>query len=218
MNSLKADIVNFKTDYIEPSNTSVSFTGKFATSTSARDTSFINLNVNADNEFDARRFIHSKSAEGNTSATSAAMKDGSAEIKISLMSNNRFASPVLDVNRISLSTVENLLNSNADIGSSEDNVGSGGSAKARYITRRVTLAEGQDAEDIKLYFDGYIPQGSLVQPYYKVLHAEDSDIFEEAKWIPMSQATANTVASSSENREDFKEFEYDVPAYGNDGD
>jgi hypothetical protein len=214
LNSLQADLINFKTDYIEPSNTAVSFTGKFATSISARDTSFINLNVNADTEFDARRYIHSQSAESNTSATSATMKDGSAEIKVTLMTNNRYASPVLDVSRISLSTVENLLNSNSDIGSSEDNVGIGGDAKARYITRRVTLAEGQDAEDLKLYFDGYIPQGSAIQPYYKVLHAEDSDLFDEAKWIPMSQTTANTTASSSENREDFREFEYDVPAYG----
>ena len=214
LDSLKADLINFKTDYVEPSNTGVTFTGKFAKSTGVRDTSFIKLNVNTDTEFDARRFVHSKSAEGNTSLTSANMKDGSAEIKVTVMSNNRYASPVLDVSRISMTTVENLINSNSDIGSSEDNVGRGGDAKTRYITRRVTLAEGQDAEDIKVYYDGYVPQGSAIQPYYKVLHAEDSDLFEEAKWIPMTQTTANTVASSSENRQDFREFEWDVPSYG----
>jgi len=214
LDSLSADLINFKSDYLEPSNTGVTFTGKFATSASARDASYINLNVNTDTEFNARRYIHSRSAESNTSLTSSTMKGGSAEIKVALMTNNRFASPVLDVNRLSMSIVENLINSNTDIGSSEDNVNIGGDAKARYITRRVTLAEGQDAEDLKVYFDGYIPQGSTIQPYYKVLHAEDSDTFEDAKWIPMSKTTLTTVASSFENREDFREYEYDIPSYG----
>ena len=214
LNSLNADVINFKTDYLQPANSGVSFTGKFATSASARDASFINLNNNADTEFNARRYVHSRSAESNTSLTSSTMKDGSAEIKATLFSNSRYASPVLDVNRLSIATVENLINTNTVIGSSEDNVNAGGSAEARYITRRVTLAEGQDAEDLKIYFDGYAPSGSTIQPYYKVLHAEDSDLFDDAKWIPMSQTTATTVASSSENREDFREFEWDVPAYG----
>ena len=211
LDSLNMDLMNFKADHILPTNTSVTITGKFATSTSARDSSFIKINTNGDTEFSSRRYIHSYSAEANTNLTSASMKDGSSEIKLSFVSNNRYASPVFDVNRVSMSTVENVITSSA---SGEANVASGGSTSAaRYITRKVTLAEGQDAEDLKVFLDAYIPSGSAVNVYYKVLNSEDSDGFATGRWFAMSQDTATTVASSSENRNDFKELEFSVPAY-----
>jgi hypothetical protein len=214
LDSLNADIISFKTDFITPSNTSVLFGGKFATSTSARDISYISINNSSDTEFTARRFIHSRSAEANTLATYSGMKEGSGEIRVSLESRNRYASPVFDVQRLNLTLIENLINSTADVGTTEENVRAGGSAEARYITRRVTLKEDQDAEDLKVYLDAYVPPNSSVAVYYKVINGEDSDTFDIAKWMPMTRATAATEVSSETNRQDFRELEFDVPAYG----
>lgn len=216
INNLKADVINFTTDYLAPLNSTVTFTGKFATSTSTKDGSYIKINTNSSTEFGSSRYILSRSVESNTSASSSTMtNDRSFEIKALLDSDNELSSPALDVRRISVTTVENLINSNTTIGSSEDYVKSGGNAKARYITRKVSLADGQDAEDLKLFVTAYKPAGAGIHAYYKVLHREDSDTFSDARWIPMNQSTAETVISDSQDTETFREYEYDIPTYGN---
>ena len=214
LNSLKVDVMQFTKDYLRPSNTIVTFTGAFAKSTSTKDTSFITINTNDATEFPASRFVLSRSVESNTSASSAGMNAArSFEIKGVITSTNRLASPVLDVRRVSTTTIENLINSNTAIGDSEDYVKTGGDATTRYITRKVTLADGQDAEDILVYLSAYKPSTADIYVYYKILHREDSDTFLDARWIPMTQNTASTIISDDENTEDFKEFIYNVSNY-----
>lgn len=138
------------------------------------------------------------------------MNEGSAEIKFTLASSNRYGSPAFDTSRISATIIQTLLNNST---TGEANTSSGGYADARYITRKVVLAEGQDAEDINIYLDAYRPPGTDVTVYYKVLHREDSDTFSKARWMQMEQATNSSVYSSSEDKEDFRELQFVVPDY-----
>lgn len=212
IDNLKIDVMNFNTDHLTPIGTQLLFNGKFATGLSTKDSSFNRINFNDSTYFDASRFILSRSNEANSSYASATIgRDRSYEIKAQLRSSQQTLSPVLDVKRISVTTVENLINSNSAIGSSEDYVSFGGSAKTRYITRKITLADGQDAEDLKVYLSAYKPSGSQVYVYYKVLHAEDGNTFDDCRWIPMSLSTANTVVSDSVNSETFNEYEFNIP-------
>jgi hypothetical protein len=219
INNLEYNLVNFQSRFLLPSNTTVYGEGKFATSTSARDSSFIRINVNDDTEFDAPRYILSRSNESNTSSSSSSFAvNKSTEIQYILTSNNRFASPAFDLRQISGTTVLNLLNSNTDIGSSEDYVAAGGNAKSRYITRKVSLLDGQDAEDLRVYLTAYKPSGSDILVYYKILNSEDNDTFEQARWIPMNRVTtqgfaSDAIYSSSSKKNDFLELVYDVPPY-----
>jgi len=214
LNSLKMDVMKFTKDYIQPSNTSLSFTGKFAKSTSVKDTSFIDVNVNNNTEFPDSRFVLSRSVESNTSASASGMNAArSSEIRVTIASTNRLASPVLDTKRVSTTTIENLISSNTDIQSTEDYVKFGGESKTRYITRKVTLADGQDAEDLLVYLTAYKPVTAGIFVYYKIIHREDSDTFLDARWIPMTQNTASTIISDTENTNDFKEFVYSVSNY-----
>jgi hypothetical protein len=221
INNLQYDLANFQSKFILPSNTSIRAEGKFATSTSTRDSSFLKININDDTEFGAPRYVLSRSIESNTSASSAtAATNRSAEVRYIITSNNKFGSPAFDLRQMSATTVLNLINSNTDIGSSEDFVISGGRAKARYISKKVVLADGQEAEDLRVYLTAYKPSGSDVHVYYKVLNGEDSDTFDQSRWIPMQRVTsegftANAVYSSSSNRNDFLELVYDVPQYSN---
>jgi hypothetical protein len=71
-----------------------------------------------------------------------------------------------------------------------------------------------------VYLTAYKPSGSDVFVYYKILHAEDNDTFEQTRWIPMDRVvsegfTSAAVYSSSSNRNDFLELVYDVPTYSN---
>jgi len=217
--NIKADDLYVQTQMILPSNTNITADMKMATSTSARDSSYTAININRSNIFRTPRYILSRSVESNTSASSATMASlGSIEIKYTYDCKNILASPAIDLKRISTTTRNNLLSTNASIGTSEDWVTNGGDSSSRYISRTINLADGQDAEDVRVYLTGYKPSGSDIHVYAKVLHAEDSDTLADAKWIPMARNTdegftATAVYSSSENRNDFKEFVFDMPSF-----
>ena len=221
MNRLQGDVFKFTTDYLQPSNTTISASTKMALSNSTRDTSDISININTDTELNAPRYILSRSVESNTSASSSSFASSrSAEFKITIKSTSDLASPAVDLRRTSLCMIENLINSNTTIGSSEDGVKTGGNAKARYISRRVTLADGQDAEDLRVYVTAYKPSGAGVHVYYKALNREDSDTFADSKWIPMAAVTdagftSAARYSSSEDTEDFIELAYQIDSYSN---
>jgi hypothetical protein len=217
--NLAMDNVNLITNMIQPSNNQVRAYAKMATSTSTRDASFFKLNMNGDNEFSAPRYILSRSNESNTAATSATMATNrSVEIMYQLDSRNKVASPAIDLSRITLYSTHNLISSTTAVGTTEDYVQFGGSSEARYITRIVTLADGQDAEDLRVYLTVYKPSGSDILVYMKALNGSDSDTMDQARWIPMTLNTdqgfnSGTRYSSSENKNDFIELVYDVPDY-----
>lgn len=219
VNNLTIDNFNLITNMIVPSNNDVRAFAKIATSTSARDTSFFRVNINGDNELSAPRYVLSRSNESNTSASSSTMATNrSLEIKFELDGHNSVGSPAIDLDRITLYHTHNLISTNAAIGSSENYVKSGGNSETRYITRIVTLADGQDAEDLRVYLTAYKPSGSNVYVYYKILAAEDNNTIADVRWVPMDLNegqgfTSATRYSSSENKNDFLELTYKPPTY-----
>ena len=65
----------------------------------------------------------------------------------------------------------------------------GGNNKARYVTKQITLADGFDAGDIRVYLDLVRPQGTNVNVYYKVKSASDTDSFTSKNWKLMQKVT-----------------------------
>ena len=61
----------------------------------------------------------------------------------------------------------------------------GGPALARYITRNVTLADGFDANFIRVILDGYQPYDSTIEVYYRVLADEDPTFFTDRPYVRM---------------------------------
>ena len=96
-------------------------------------------------------------------------------------------------------TGANMLSAN-----SESSVG--GNITAKYITRRVTLEEGFDASDLRVYLNAYKPRGTNIYLYYKVLANEDSENFDDKPYILMEQETSSGLFSLNEN--DFKQYTY----------
>lgn len=62
---------------------------------------------------------------------------------------------------------------------------SGGNALARYVTKKIVLADGFDAGDLRVYVDTIRPQGTHVIAYYKVLSDSDPDSFDNKNWKRM---------------------------------
>ena len=95
----------------------------------------------------------------------------------------------------------------------------GGNCKSRYITRRVSLADGFDAKDLRVYFRAYKPSTSNILVYYKVLSGNDNSTFESKYWNRMEQSTDANIYSNNEN--DFQNYTYGTAensaAYVSDG-
>jgi hypothetical protein len=83
---------------------------------------------------------------------------------------------------------------------------SGGNAATRYMTRRVTLSDGFDSGDLRVYLTGYKPAGSGIYVYYKVLSASDSDIFDNKNYQLMAELGNPNFASK--NKSDFRELSF----------
>ncbi len=89
---------------------------------------------------------------------------------------------------------------------------SGGNMKARYITKTVTLADGFDSSDLRVFLTGYRPVGSNIYVYYKVMSAEDNDFWENKTWNLMSQlGNTNTYSGS---KKDYFEMTFAPGAAG----
>jgi len=82
----------------------------------------------------------------------------------------------------------------------------GGPSVARYITRMVTLADGLDAGDFRVYFSAYAPINANIDVYYKILSADDADTFDNKSYQRMTIIQGQN--NVSQNQLDFKDFVY----------
>jgi hypothetical protein len=83
---------------------------------------------------------------------------------------------------------------------------SGGNATARYMTRRVTLADGFDSGDLRVYLNANKRPGTNIYVYYKILSSSDPDLFVNKRWQLMTQITNSNYNSS--NDVDYRELTF----------
>jgi hypothetical protein len=105
--------------------------------------------------------------------------------------------------------VNNAVTSNAIISMSSETATSGGPALAKYISRTVTLAEGFDAGDLRVFVTAYKPTGTDIKVYYKVRAADDPDSFESKSYILMNQKTKSTLYSLKNDYNSSIEYEFE---------
>ena len=74
----------------------------------------------------------------------------------------------------------------------------GGNAAAKYISRRVNLEDGFDAQDIKVFLNAFKPKDTDIKVYYRVHNAEDPEDFEKKPYVLMTQETDINLISANE--------------------
>jgi hypothetical protein len=82
----------------------------------------------------------------------------------------------------------------------------GGPGYATYITRKVTLADGLDAGDLKVYLDAYKPIEGEIYVYYKVLSADDASSFDSRPYQLMTKIGG--VGENSLNPGDYRQYTF----------
>lgn len=166
------------------------------------DNDWINLSADQETDFyDKPRYVLSRSNE-----VSGLGGNSSVDLRISMDSKNDYLSPVIDLKSNSIIAIQNLINSDID-----GEEGDYGQAESRYISKIVTLADGQESEDLKVYISAYKPAGTIINAYVKVWNSEDSDDFDEKLWTQLNQVTDSSTYSATNNLEDYKEYEFDIP-------
>jgi hypothetical protein len=193
---MKMDVMQMTPQELKIDNTAVTWAVKTSPqATGILSSSYLNTIPNKNHTFVNQQII-------NTTP-------GSFVTKATLSSTNDQISPIIDTGRLGVIAVENIVN-NLTINETEQP--SGGSALARYVSRRVSLTDGFDASDLSIYLTMNKPAGTNVYVYYKVLSQFDPELFDDRPWQVMTQTTnANNVALT-EN--DSTEFQFD-PAGGN---
>ena len=122
-----------------------------------------------------------------------------------MSSQNRFTSPAIDLQSQSLLVYENVINNDT----TNEHLSEKGSASSKYVSRVVTLAEGLDAEDIKVFVNAYKPANTDIKVYAKILNEADSLSVADTNWSQL-QATQNKDTFSSEKeRKDIIEYGFE---------
>ena len=122
-----------------------------------------------------------------------------------LSNKGQFAAPVVDLQSQSLLVYENIINNVT----TNEHLSEQGSASSKYVSRVVTLADGLDAEDIKVFVNAYKPANTDIKVYAKILNETDSLSVADTNWSQL-QATQNKDRFSSEKeRKDIVEYGFE---------
>ncbi len=144
-----------------------------------------------------------------TRTNEVASTGGAKTLRITgtLTSSTDRLSPVVDIGRTkSVATIHNIINN-----SNSGETGNYGDAQARYITKKIVLADGQEGEDIKVYLSAYKPGSTDIDVYARIQNGEDSDDFRDKQYTKLTQLSAANTLSSTVNKNNFVELEYGLP-------
>jgi len=134
--------------------------------------------------------------------------NGSSTIVATLRTNNDYVSPVVDISTKSMLLIENIINNDYT-----DEHTKKGNAVAKYISRNIVLADGQEAEDIEVYVTAYRPVNTDIKVYVKFHNGTDPDPFDEKTWTLLSyKESGNLVFSSPSDPTDYREYKFGVPS------
>lgn len=165
----------------------------------AANTIYSNVTLQDTVELPAEKTIYSYS---NEQRDYSGEKTGKLKFTLRTSSNN--VAPMIDLASLDMLALVNDINSPAVA----EEVTVGGNANSKYISRQVILAEGQDAEDFKVYLDNAIKSGTAVEVYAKLQNAEDdADFLNEISWKKLDTDETPFVATEA-----FAEYSYKIPA------
>ena len=139
-----------------------------------------------------------------------------AHLQLNTSASNYYTSPSIEGGQIDLYSMKNSISNTYIVTSNgvslDSEVGGNGSAVARHIANKVVFAKDRFAEDIRMFMTAYRPLGTDIKVYAKVHNSQDPEPFDDKAWTPLEYVTSTNVYSSSEDQNDFIEFELGLPA------
>jgi hypothetical protein len=192
---------------IAPAGTKVSYDYKGTSNSYVVDTAPNYLNAGTETEFvDKERILVSRTYE-NAYLSGAK----SSNIHVGMTSDSILLSPLIDTVMASGTVIGNQIDSVQDV---YNEYYSSGSSKSKYVSQIITLANGQDAQDLQISITARRPADTDIKVYVKFLNGQDSEPISAKTWTPMLN-NGYDVYTDGSNSGDFKEFVYTTyPYYG----
>ncbi|MGZ4849809.1 MAG: hypothetical protein ACXV2C_00285 [Candidatus Bathyarchaeia archaeon] len=188
---------------IVPAGTSLTYAYKGTSNSYVADTAENSVVAGTHNEFyDEERIVSSLSNE--VSHMSSAK---SFTLHASLSTTSSYVSPLIDTVRNQQLVIANLID---PVAFNYNEFYNFSNTKSKYVTKIITLAQGQDAEDIQISLTAHRPPGTGIQVWIKFLNAEDADPISLKTWSPLVNQGAS-IYSDPSNPNDFKEYNFITP-------
>lgn len=176
--------------------------GAYTTQSSNIELTFANKKEVSD--FDAYIFSRSTEVQNPSNLTSGK----SAVFQATLISDNEYSSPTLSEQFMNTFVYKFDINNDTT-----DEHKPYGNAIAKYISKPITLAQGQDAEDIKVYLTAFKPQNTDIDVYVRLLNNNDPENLDSKNWSYLEQLTPKTLLSNASNPNDLVELEFGLPNF-----
>lgn len=123
-------------------------------------------------------------------------------LEATMSTDSNFISPAIDLTKNNVVLLRNIINSNTT-----NEHTTGGDAKAKYISKVITLEDQMEAEDLKIYVTANKPAKTEVHVYTKVWNAADPESFDQKVWSKMAlESTAD--ARNTNAPEEYLEYVY----------
>jgi hypothetical protein len=103
-------------------------------------------------------------------------------------------------------TVNSATGANASIVLNSEYDSTGGPVDARYITKPITLADGFDSGDLRVFLSANKQGSSEVHVFYKALSALDGTAFKDRPYQKLECVNPTTTASKTDT--EYREYEY----------
>jgi hypothetical protein len=186
---------------ITPSSTDIRISQNVATTSGSYSTQDIGFGVSNKNNNESE--IRSRS---NEILNYSGAKSLQITATLGRPSTSDKVSPVIDLSPVSVVLLKNKINNS----SANENT-KYGNASVKYISKRIVLADGLDAEDMKFYVTAYKPAGTSVLVYAKILSNDDGGQFDSKDWTLLDQTTEASLFSDLADEGDYLEYEYSLP-------
>jgi len=216
MDNMAMDTMYLSMDTITPNLTKNTFSGKFTSgkSLAGSETPYANeasythdLVPHEEYNFEAPKVVMNEELEANGS-----YPDWSATIKANLSTSSNFVSPIIDLERCSITGIANLIDKQDSSATSGYNVplsyidetdAIGGTHLAKYVTKPVTL--GEDAVGLKIIVSANRPSVADFLVYYKLVGTDGN--LNDTAWQLIAQ---DQDVKSDENTKIFRDYKYTV--------
>jgi hypothetical protein len=214
------------------STTNISY--KFSTEASQIYSSFNNLVTDKLNEvknYDA--YIYSRSFEVSqpegTFGLGINKKSGIAQVAFNYTTDKNYSyiAPYIDGDQLDVYTQQNSINADTNITKTRTITSSPavdvsyqfdsettrfGTAKSKYLSKKISFAADRAAEDIVVYMSAYVPQDTEVRVYAKLHNGLDKEAFDDKTWTPL-QLKSTFIPSDPADSNDVRELEYNLPFF-----
>jgi len=161
-----------------------------------KDGAWINYTPNVDLVFDVPRVIASAANEAQSMAGAK-----SWEQKILLSTTNSMVTPIVDTNKIGLTSISHILNNPA---LDSELLPAAGTALGRYISKSVVLAS--PASSIRVTVAGNVVAGNRISVYFRTANIENSVAMNLAPWVKFD----TNISTFASRRGEFIDYTFDV--------